>query len=349
MRTSKKKSWPPWPNCRVSQTCISIFWVAFVILLTATGSSEAYDFVSCNPDSGKFDTACFADFKISNSPSALLNSLNPATAQAILARAARVTSRTRATPAPAARRKLVTPAPTPIETPPGTTPATTPTGSDSEEEEVTMAQASSDPLQYNGAFKERDFVLKQAMKAKVTKKGTCTSEELRAYQTDQVIETAQRIQMQQIYNGAADGHREPGSNQSRHAHEEHQDDAYEIERHRFHPASDYTDCMGIAQTKRHSQRTRQAADDTRFKRRQPATRSAFFEKSNCFRFGPKNAKLRNWTMTRASSQSQITRILSGISGIDLRHFDCLYIKPRTTSFDRPNQVSSLVRLLATRR
>ena len=168
--------------------------------MTATDSSEAYDFVSCNTDSGKFDTACFADFKISNSPSALLNSLSPATEHAILARAARVTNRNIATPAPATRRKLTAPAPTPVGTPPGPTPATTPTGSDSEEEEFTMSQASSNPLQYSGAFKESVFVLRQAMKAKVTKKGTRTSEELLAYQTDQVIETAHLdgIQMQKI-------------------------------------------------------------------------------------------------------------------------------------------------------
>ena len=170
--------------------------------MTAADSSGAYNFVGCDTDSGKFDTACLADFNILNSPSALLNSLNPATAQAVLARAARVMNRSRETPAPAARRKLVPPAPTPIGTPPGTTPATTPTlaGSDIEEEDVTMAQASSDPLQYNGAFKQSDFVLKQAMKAKLTRKGTRTSEELLAYQTDQVIETAQLdgIQMHKI-------------------------------------------------------------------------------------------------------------------------------------------------------
>ena len=63
-----------------------------------------------------------------------------------------------------------------------------------------MAHTTSDPLQYQGAFKEGDFVLRQAMKAKVKKKGTRTSEELLAYQTDQIIETAQLdgIQMQKI-------------------------------------------------------------------------------------------------------------------------------------------------------
>ena len=57
-----------------------------------------------------------------------------------------------------------------------------------------------DPMAYDSAFKENEFILKQVMKARITKKGSRTDEELLAFQTDQVIETAQldTIQMDKI-------------------------------------------------------------------------------------------------------------------------------------------------------
>ena len=48
----------------------------------------------------------------------------------------------------------------------------------------------SNPLAYKSAFKESEFILKQAMKARITKRGTRTDEELLAFQTDQVVEAA---------------------------------------------------------------------------------------------------------------------------------------------------------------
>ena len=61
-----------------------------------------------------------------------------------------------------------------------------------------MATQHTDPLAYSSAFKESEFILKQVMKARITKKGSRTDEELLAFQTDQVIETAQlgTIQME---------------------------------------------------------------------------------------------------------------------------------------------------------
>jgi hypothetical protein len=65
-----------------------------------------------------------------------------------------------------------------------------------------MAQQtpSDDPLAYKNAFKEGEFILRQAMKARITKQGTRTDDELLAFQTDQVVEAAQlnSIQMQKV-------------------------------------------------------------------------------------------------------------------------------------------------------
>ena len=143
------------------------------------------------------------DFKISGAPSTptqLLSSLNPATAQAVLARAARAAQPNRGVAAPTAlfaNSTTTTANPTP-----GPATATAPTGpdSDSEEEDTTMTTKTSDPLAYNTAFRESEFILKQVMKARIPKKGSRTDEELLAYQTDQVIETAQldAIQMDKI-------------------------------------------------------------------------------------------------------------------------------------------------------
>ena len=132
--------------------------------------------------------------KISGAPSTpnqLVHSINPATAQAILARAARAANRRAVQPTAISATNTTTPnRPT---QPPGQ--AAIPTGattfSDSEEEYTAMATIQGNPLAYTSAFKEREFILKQVMKARITKKGSRTDEGLLAFQTDQVIKTAQ--------------------------------------------------------------------------------------------------------------------------------------------------------------
>ena len=54
-----------------------------------------------------------------------------------------------------------------------------------------MATPQAGPLAYSTSFKESEFILKQVMKSRITKKGSRTDDELLAFQTDQVIETAQ--------------------------------------------------------------------------------------------------------------------------------------------------------------
>ena len=63
-----------------------------------------------------------------------------------------------------------------------------------------MATSQADPLTYTTAFKESEFMLKQVMKARITKKRSRTDDELLAFQTDQVIEIAQLnpIQMDKV-------------------------------------------------------------------------------------------------------------------------------------------------------
>ena len=72
--------------------------------------------------------------------------------------------------------------------------------SDSNDEEVKMITPTADPLAYSTALKESEFILKQVMKARITKKGSRTDDELLAFQTDQVIKTAQldTIQMDKV-------------------------------------------------------------------------------------------------------------------------------------------------------
>jgi hypothetical protein len=131
-----------------------------------------------------------------------VQSLNPATAQAILDRAARLANRNRgATPtalftSTACASQPNQPIPAAVSTPPHSGAGA---HSDSDEEEETMA-TTTDPLAYSSAFKESEFILKQVMKARITKKGSRTDEELLAFQTDQAIETAQldTIQMDKI-------------------------------------------------------------------------------------------------------------------------------------------------------
>ena len=53
-----------------------------------------------------------------------------------------------------------------------------------------MATQSDNPLAYSSAFRESKFMLKQVMKARITKQGSRADEELLAFQTDQAIETA---------------------------------------------------------------------------------------------------------------------------------------------------------------
>ena len=133
----------------------------------------------------------------------LLNSITPATRQAVLARAARAAKPNRGVATPAAlfsKPNTTTPShPTPVTVhipiPSGTT-----AYSDSEDDEVNMATPTTGPLAHTTAFKENEFILKQVMKARITKKGSRTDEDLLAFQTDQVIETAQldTIQMDKI-------------------------------------------------------------------------------------------------------------------------------------------------------
>ena len=133
-------------------------------------------------------------------PNQLVQSINPAAAHAILARAARAVNRGAAQPTALFATNIT--APNRPTQPPGQ--AAIPTGatalSDSEEEEMTMATPQANPLAYSSAFKEREFILEQVMKARITKKGSQTGEELLSFQTDQVIETAQldTIQMDKI-------------------------------------------------------------------------------------------------------------------------------------------------------
>ena len=136
-------------------------------------------------------------------PTQLLQAITPATAQLVLARAARANKANRgvAAPAPTALFAKTTttttsnPNPNPIPAPTGAT-----ADSESDDEYTTMATQSTDPLAYSSAFKESEFILKQVMKARITKKGSRTDEELLAFQTDQVIETAQLdpIQMDKV-------------------------------------------------------------------------------------------------------------------------------------------------------
>ena len=135
-------------------------------------------------------------------PTQLLNSITPATAQAVLARAARAANRNRGGATPTALFPNTTtttpsgPIQTTVQAPPN--PGAT-AYSDSDEDDMTMAPQA-DPLAYTSAFKESEFILKQMMKARITKKGSRTDEELLAFQTDQVIETAQLnpIQMDKV-------------------------------------------------------------------------------------------------------------------------------------------------------
>ena len=150
------------------------------------------------------------DLKISGAPSTpthdqLLNSITPATAQAVLERAARAANRHRGVTTPTALfPNTIASTTTPSHPTPVTGPIPVPSGaaaySDSEDEEVNMATPTTGPLAYTSAFKESEFILKQVMKARITKKGSRTDEELLAFQTDQVIETAQldTIQMDKI-------------------------------------------------------------------------------------------------------------------------------------------------------
>ena len=181
---------------RQSWTAFPLFFLWWVIVFV---SFAAVIFTNCT----ELDYTGFPPetLKISGAPATpnqLVQSLNPATAQAILARAARAANRGAATiPTALFPNSTATPSrPTPI-------PAPAPTGatySDSEEEETTMATLPTNPLAYASAFKESEFILKQVMKARITKKGSRTDEELLSFQTDQVIETAQldTIQMDKI-------------------------------------------------------------------------------------------------------------------------------------------------------
>ena len=133
-------------------------------------------------------------------PSQLVQSINPATAQAILARAARAANRGAAQPTALFTTTTTTPShPTSVTVsipiPPGAA-----SYIDSEDEEASTATPTTDPLAYSSAFKESEFILKQVMKPRITKKGSRTDEELLAFQTDQAIETAQldTIQMDKI-------------------------------------------------------------------------------------------------------------------------------------------------------
>ena len=141
-----------------------------------------------------------------------------------MARAARAANPNRGVPVNS------TGAPAPIPIPSFVpTPGTAPPAYYSDSEEENMAGLTGydvtinpDPLVYRNAFKESEFILRQAMKARITKQGTRTDEELLAFQTDQVIEAAQLNvpHADAKGHGAADQHSRPWTDQSRHAHAE---------------------------------------------------------------------------------------------------------------------------------
>ena len=148
------------------------------------------------------------DLKFSGAPATptqRLNRITPATAQAVLARAARAAKPNRGVATPTAlfpNTNITTqwpshPTPVTVHIP---IPSGATTYIDSEDEEVNMATPTTGPLAYTTAFKESEFILKQVMKARITKKGSRTNDELLAFQTDQVIETAQlgTIQMGKV-------------------------------------------------------------------------------------------------------------------------------------------------------
>ena len=128
-------------------------------------------------------------------PTQLLQSLSQATTQAVLARAARAANPNRGVPTqPAA------PVPLPVFIPAPVSHGAPTYFSDSDDETMAQQTPSDDPLAYKNAFKEGEFILRQAMKARITKQGTRTDDELLAFQTDQVVEAAQlnSIQMQKV-------------------------------------------------------------------------------------------------------------------------------------------------------
>ena len=178
-------------------------------------------------------------FKISGTPSTptqILQALSQQTAHQILTRAQTSANPNRG-PAPAPA-----PIPAPVFVPaPGPAPAAS--YSDSEDENMAgmtghEATIHDDPLSYKNAFRESEFVLRQAMKARVTKQGTRSDEELLAFQTDQVVESAKlnAIQMQKILNGTADQHTRPGAHQSRNTYAKQEDGSSKVERRQGYPA-----------------------------------------------------------------------------------------------------------------
>lgn len=185
-RPSRRQSWTAFPFFLLWWVIVFISFAALLL----TNYTEL-DYSGFPPE----------DLKISGAPATptqLLNSITPATAQAVLARAVNP-NRGVATPTALFTTHTTTAPTRPIHTP---APATAPAGSysDSDEEETTKMTTTSDPLAYSTAFRESEFILKQVMKARITKKGSRTDDELLAYQTDQVIETAQldAIQMDKV-------------------------------------------------------------------------------------------------------------------------------------------------------
>ena len=183
----RRRPWPAFP-------LFVLWWVLFFVSCAALLFTEL-DYSRFPPEVLKISGA-------PATPTQLLQIITPATAQAVLARAARAANPNRGVKTPTALFATTPttpthPTPTPIRAP---APAGTAAYSDNEEDDKTMTTQHTDPLAYSSAFKESEFILKKVMKARITKKGSRTDEELLAFQTDQVIETAQldTIQMDKI-------------------------------------------------------------------------------------------------------------------------------------------------------
>ena len=151
-----------------------------------------------DPHSSNFPGEYFTISGTPTTPAQLLQSLSQATTQAVLARANRAANPNRGVATPTA------PVPAPVFVPvpaPGPAPAGT-YFSDSEDEDMAQLTMHEGPLSYKSAFNESEFVLRQAMKARIAQQGTRTEEELLAFQTDLdlVVESAQLnpIQMQKF-------------------------------------------------------------------------------------------------------------------------------------------------------
>ena len=161
----------------------------FVNLPTSGALFTAAFRIQHDPYSSNFPEEHFAisGTRAPTTPAQLLQSPSQATARAVLARAARAANPNRGvnTPSGPVAVPVFVPVPAPGPAPAGAY------FSESEDEDMAQLTMHEDPLSYKTAFKESEFVLRQAMKARTTKQGTRTEEELLAFQTDQVIESAQ--------------------------------------------------------------------------------------------------------------------------------------------------------------